>query len=337
MARKAASVSVGKRGKARHRKASRGAQPYAWLGAGALTLGVGAALAGGTAVAHADAGDSADGSGRASTPARESVSKPSQASRNRSDLGGTAAAGASTRPRTAGAASSVRASLVVPPVVSPMASAVAAAPAAAPTPIFNYLFSDGTAAHPDAGVLGGNGYSWNADTCEDTEGCDGGMAGLLFGNGGSGANGGDGGSAGWFGNGGAGGDGNTIGLGSTVGVAGFGGSGGDGGLFYGNGGKGGVGGDAVPLGATGGNGGNGGGGADSTVDQVAGNGGDAGRQADALAVPHRADAQRDRGDNGAVIVQLGNEGVDVVSPGTRGKQQDAAPGGGGQGETGPGV
>ena len=75
MARKAASVSVGKRGKARHRKASRGAQPYAWLGAGALTLGVGAALAGGTAVAHADAGDSADTAGRASTPARESSSR----------------------------------------------------------------------------------------------------------------------------------------------------------------------------------------------------------------------------------------------------------------------
>ena len=43
-------------------------QPYSWLGAGALTLGVGALLAGGTAIAHADTGGSgsSDASGRGS-------------------------------------------------------------------------------------------------------------------------------------------------------------------------------------------------------------------------------------------------------------------------------
>ena len=42
-------------GKARHRvRKHRRIQPYAWLGAGALTFGVGVALASGSAVAHAD-------------------------------------------------------------------------------------------------------------------------------------------------------------------------------------------------------------------------------------------------------------------------------------------
>ena len=36
-------------------------QPYAWLGAGALTLGMGAAMVGGTAVAFADTGSDSAG------------------------------------------------------------------------------------------------------------------------------------------------------------------------------------------------------------------------------------------------------------------------------------
>lgn len=45
------------------RRPSRGRiQPYAWLGVGAVTLGMGAAMVGGTAVAFADAGDSDTGS-----------------------------------------------------------------------------------------------------------------------------------------------------------------------------------------------------------------------------------------------------------------------------------
>lgn len=46
----------GQRGKGR-------IQPYAWLGAGALTLGLGAAMASGTAIAHADDGSDAGKSG----------------------------------------------------------------------------------------------------------------------------------------------------------------------------------------------------------------------------------------------------------------------------------
>jgi VCBS repeat-containing protein len=47
---------------ARHRALKRRPVPYAWLGAGAITLGVGAALASGAGVAHADSGESTDSS-----------------------------------------------------------------------------------------------------------------------------------------------------------------------------------------------------------------------------------------------------------------------------------
>ena len=50
---------------ARKRGGSRRIQPYAWLGAGAVTVGMGVALVGGTAVAFADAG--ADSAGAATT------------------------------------------------------------------------------------------------------------------------------------------------------------------------------------------------------------------------------------------------------------------------------
>ncbi len=86
---------------------------------------------------------------------------------------------------------------------------------------------------------------------------DGGVGGLLFGNGGAGwdsteagVDGGNGGAAiGLFGNGGAGGDG---------GAGADGGDGGAGGILVGNGGDGGAGGNAVVAGGAGGNGGDGG-------------------------------------------------------------------------------
>src|SRR5690242_11372238 len=92
------------------------------------------------------------------------------------------------------------------------------------------------------GWLIGNGL----DAAVDCSGaaCNGGDAGILFGNGGKGANGGTGGNAGLFGAGGDGGD------GTAAGVAG--GHGGAGGMFGGNGGSGGIGG----AGADGGAGGN---------------------------------------------------------------------------------
>lgn len=102
--------------------------------------------------------------------------------------------------------------------------------AAASNPIADFIgifISDGTAAHPDAGLLIGNGYSWTAATCAGGDPCTGGNGGLLLGSGGAGFNGGVGGSAGWFGNGGDGG----AGVSGTIGGAG--GNGGRGGLLFG--------------------------------------------------------------------------------------------------------
>lgn len=87
------------------------------------------------------------------------------------------------------------------------------------------LFGDGTAENPNAGMLFGNGFSWDATTCTGTTACHGGNAGFFGGDGGNGWNGGNGGSAGLFGRGGNGGEG-------VPGVnGGKGGSGGKGGLF----------------------------------------------------------------------------------------------------------
>lgn len=112
-----------------------------------------------------------------------------------------------------------------------------------------WLFGNGTAEHPDGGLIWGNGFTWDADSCTGAMACDGGNSG-TWGDGGSGFNGGNGGSAGWFGNGGDGGAGAP---------GGDGGNGGTGGLVFGNGGNGGAGGAAVGPGGIGGRGGNGGG------------------------------------------------------------------------------
>ncbi len=109
-----------------------------------------------------------------------------------------------------------------------------------------WLFGDGTAEHPNAGVLFGNGFSWDASSCTGGVACTGGNAGLLGGDGGNGFNGGHGGSAGLFGNGGNGGDGVP---------GGNGGDGGRGGLIFGNGGNGGTGGNALIAGGAVGEGG----------------------------------------------------------------------------------
>ncbi len=117
-----------------------------------------------------------------------------------------------------------------------------------PGPIVALLFSDGTAVHPNAGLLIGNGFSFDGATCPGTNPCAGGLGGLLIGNGGNGFNAGNGGSAGLFGNGGNGGDAPRV----VGGVSG--GNGGSAGLFLGNGGAGG----AASTGANGGAGGRGG-------------------------------------------------------------------------------
>ena len=68
------------------------------------------------------------------------------------------------------------------------------------------FIGNGTAEHPNAGLLIGNGYSYSAATPSDRAACNGGTGGLLAGNGGNGFDGGNGGNAGLFGNGGNGGD-----------------------------------------------------------------------------------------------------------------------------------
>lgn len=112
-----------------------------------------------------------------------------------------------------------------------------------------WLFGNGTAEHPNGGILFGSGFSWDANSCTGTSACHGGSAGFLGGSGGDGFNGGDGGSAGWFGSGGDGGDGIP---------GGNGGNGGRGGLFFGSGGNGGDGGAARDSSDTPGLGGSGG-------------------------------------------------------------------------------
>ncbi len=135
--------------------------------------------------------------------------------------------------------------------LQPSAAASTAGSVASGQPVktlFQSLFGNGTAEHPDAGILIGNGYSYDASNCAGQTICQGGNAGLL-GKGGDGYNGGNGGSAGWFGKGGNGGD----------GLPGQdGGDGGAGGLFAGSGGSGGRGGSAYYFAGVAGDGGKGG-------------------------------------------------------------------------------
>ncbi len=201
------------------------------------------------------------------------------------------------------------------PTRTPAASATsrrAVAPAAAvpakvqsdPVGGFVRLFvGDGTADRPDAGILYGNGFSYDALTCPLS--CDGGQAGAV-GNGGNGYGGGSGGAAGWFGNGGKGGD----------GVAGGdGGQGGDGGLFWGNGGGGGAGGTASAAGGTGGAGGRGGSAGALSLLGDGGKGGDGGAGA-ATGSGHSSGAGGAAGSGGRAAL-LGSPGVDG-SAGPRG-------------------
>lgn len=126
------------------------------------------------------------------------------------------------------------------------ASVTAIPPSDPVASVLRIFIGNGTAANPDAGLLIGNGFSYDSSSCAST--CNGGNAG-LFGNGGNGFGGGAGGSAGWFGYGGAGGSG-------LPGLSG--GAGGAGGLLWGNGGRGGAGGNAAVAGTAGGTGGPGG-------------------------------------------------------------------------------
>jgi hypothetical protein len=146
---------------------------------------------------------------------------------------------------------------------APTAAATAAATSNPLQDVFAFFVGNGTAEHPNAGILIGDGFSFTADdvggpNCTAGSPCNGGNAGLLFGNGGNGYDGGSGGSAFLYGRGGNGGSAVDFG---KPGEDNFGGNGGRGGLlggtdvagnfFQGGGGNGG-------NGISGGNGGNGG-------------------------------------------------------------------------------
>ncbi|MGV0740844.1 hypothetical protein ABQF30_00500 [Mycolicibacterium sp. XJ870] len=129
------------------------------------------------------------------------------------------------------------------------------------------FIGNGTAEHPDAGILIGKGYSYGTVAGDCASSCDGGRGGMVFGQGGNGFGGGTGGGVGLIGNGGAGGAGTAEhlngGVGGTGGIFGNGGAGGAGfgtgsGGTGGNAGVFGRGGTGGAAGATGGTGGGGG-------------------------------------------------------------------------------
>lgn len=142
----------------------------------------------------------------------------------------------------------------VAPAVAPLmlSTATTGRRTAAPT---TRLFGDGTAENPDAGLLYGNGFSWDALSCTGTTACHGGNAGLLGGSAGHGFNGGNGGDAGLFGRGGDGGDGVPGGNGGNGGsggrISGDGGDGGDAGVSLLSATSAGVGGSSGMLGTKG--------------------------------------------------------------------------------------
>ena len=214
----------------------RRAQPYAWLGAGAVTLVVGAALIGGSGVARAD--DTGSGvPAHGSTDSHPSKAKSSAASK--------AAVGNS---KSVVRAATAARSAVVPSTVGVVSGqGTSASPRGAKAPD---LFADvNTAVRTLTGrALIGNGE--NGVTDSQGVGTAGGAGGWLYGNGGNGGNstaagvvGGSGGAAGLLGTGGAGGMG---------GWGAAGGSGGTGGWLAGNGGVGGSGGP-LGIGGAGGN------------------------------------------------------------------------------------
>lgn len=243
------------------------------LAALAIALGVGAALASASAVAHADTAESA-GTGSVSAPNSEAARPARSAVRH--DLRG---------PRATGPGRSAPAVRGAARAVAPTAPAQTAAGGRS---ILSVLIGDGTAQQPDGGIFGGNGFSYDADTCPGDTACNGGTGGLLWGSGGNGWNGGTGGSAGWFGRGGAGGPG-------VIGARG--GNGGTGGLFGGDGGQGGAGGPAATAGGVGGGGGDGGNAGPLSLFGAGGDGGSGGPGSDG-----------GDGGNGSYLFGVGGDG-----------------------------
>jgi hypothetical protein len=263
-----------------------------------VTAGLGLALTTGHGIALADTkGAGSDATSKGSAASSPNTAKESKAA-PKAHVGTTGSSGAtsstaavtghhSAAPVTTGTS---KATAAVPSVAPATAAAavpsttahagVAAVPAWTPGSVLTIFVSNGTPGHPDAGLLIGDGFSYDASTCTGSAtACNGGRAGLLIGNGGNGWSGGNGGTAGLIG------DGGNGGAGASGVTAAKGGNGGNGGsaVLIGNGG---IGGSvaAYPLtppagsaGGTGGNGGlllgNGGAGGQSATGVNGGNGG----------------------------------------------------------------
>ena len=196
------------------------------IGALAFALGVGSAVASipvafaDTTESHGSAGASASASsaGSGTTPSRGASRTPKRpgaatsTSRKRHQSALAATTSSTAHPVPAVASRSAAPGAVVgngepadpasARVFSPTASAVGSNPI---TGVIHIFIGNGTAEHPNAGILLGNGYSYTAYAGACTSGaCAGGRGGLV-GSGGDGYAGGAGGAAGWFGHGGNGG------------------------------------------------------------------------------------------------------------------------------------
>jgi len=168
-------------------------RPYGWLGAGALGVGVCAALAGGAGVAHAEGpaaeatGPGSAGRGASATATSGVARGPSRVAASRvarpapvSSVGASAVesgshpvsvavAAVASRiqrelrgvPRSASTVAAVGGSDVsaAPSVYAVVAAPVAAVAANPFVDLVRVLVSNGTAENPNAGILAGNGYT----------------------------------------------------------------------------------------------------------------------------------------------------------------------------------
>lgn len=292
------------------------------VGALAVAVGIGIAIASIPAIARADATDS-HGS-RASNTSQSSAAKGPHARSRPAPSGAASTPSLPTKikpqSRIRGFVDNKATGGPAAPAVTPLgwtAAAVTRRELAANNFAAHanrvWLFGNGTAEHPNGGLLVGSGFSWDADSCTNGMACRGGNSGLLAGNGGDGFNGGDGGSAGWFGDGGDGGDGIP---------GGEGGDGGTGGLILGNGGKGGAGGSAPTPGGAGGGGGRGG---DAGALSLFGAGGDGGDGGDGGS--GGAGGSGGSGGNGSLLWGSGGDGGDGGDGGSGGAGGPAGNGG----------
>lgn len=154
-------------------------QPYAWLGAGAVTLGLGAALASGTAVAHADTG--ASGAGKSTASSSEGSSTSSSATDSTAVKKSTAhsarhsavtSSGGNVSARKASSATASDTPAAAAAVDTGSTEAVSATPIATPTPTTSTAHSARvrpvaavtTMATPAAANATPSSYSWLPST-----------------------------------------------------------------------------------------------------------------------------------------------------------------------------